>query len=799
MSEAARDHYVNAVVSGNRLTAYQRLADGRLATKSFTAEHSCFLKRDDFTRIERKLRASRNVITCREDGEYVRVRFVDSEARFAMCGRQGWFGTQGIETLEGDLHPVKRWLIDTRPVIQRPRSAYFDIETDSRVSFARKEEMRILLWAMWLNGELVADVLEEDSDRAERELLENFWAELEEADQALAWNGDRFDFEVIAERSKRYRIKVDRRRWLWLDHMECFKKYNAHSTESGDEKDSVALERVSESLGFDVTDKTAVDASQSWQLWEAGGASRDALLKRCCADVMLMRKIEEKTGYVDLHYTVSATTGCFPETRSIAALVQVEAFVMRLAAERGLRFPTIWGQGKQERTKFKGAVVFAVKPGIKRDVHICDFSGMYPSIIETLNISPETHCPELSGRPGERFEDVRARLPPGYAVAPYTLQVFSQKVQGILPIAVVASRELRNKYKKLKKAAVPQSKEWLDADRGDQGGKIISNQNFGVACSPFSRLNKREVGESITLTGKWLIEQTVGDGQDRYRFGVEAGDTDSVFVTGLSEDRFRQFVRECNQDLYPRLMQSLGCERNSIELEYEKEFSLLIQVDKKKRYAGRLKHFKGSLAEIDSKPVIKGFEYKRGDSTRMTRRFQEEVVRKLLLVGQPIPDVYPLNPEDFVEVIERWRDVTVDGNLSKRDVTISKSLRKDLKEYDRGLKKDGTPAAIAEHAAIAKVMLERGEDVGEGARIEYIVVEGDTTPLGLIPAADYQPGCEDRHYLWERKVWPPTRRILVACWPTFPWHRYDETKDRGGGRGQSKYGVGQSHFSWFGE
>jgi DNA polymerase elongation subunit (family B) len=92
-------------------------------------------------------------------------------------------------------------------------------------------------------------------------------------------------------------------------------------------------------------------------------------------------------------------------------------------------------------------------------------------------------------------------------------------------------------------------------------------------------------------------------------------------------------------------------------------------------------------------------------------------------------------------------------------------------------KKDGTAAASPPHVEVARVLKDRGRDVGEGAKIEYICIDGSTSPKKYQPAEDFD-GTFDRHEVWETHVYPPTMRLLQAAFPTDGqlWARYEVTR-----------------------
>jgi hypothetical protein len=79
-------------------------------------------------------------------------------------------------------------------------------------------------------------------------------------------------------------------------------------------------------------------------------------------------------------------------------------------------------------------------------------------------------------------------------------------------------------------------------------------------------------------------------------------------------------------------------------------------------------------------------------------------------------------------------------------------------------KADGGESVPA-HVRVGNILKERGREVREGTRIEYVVTDGSTSPMTVIPAEDYTGAEADRFYLWENLVYPPTRALLEVAFP----------------------------------
>ncbi len=820
--------FVNAIWGRDRVELFRRDANGKLECSRVLADFVVFILPEDYDRIERELRTSKAIRSVKRDGNYWRISFRDKGAREKVAGPGGWFEQRGVRTFEADVDPVRRFMIDTGAQIQTPRCAGFDVETDSRVPFNKKETARILNWsiadfgvpkdAKQGDGQLW-DVLDEDTDEAEGYLLLSLFDALEQFDLVLAWNGERFDFPVLKARLERLRnvlprgwlqeqlAKINMRRWLWLDHMLLFKKFNISASESGDEKQSVALQRVWEGVvgknegkfarrGVGELSHLMVGGANTWEFWKAGGENRMLSARYNERDTAMMREIEVETGYVAKHLEVSRICGVFGETRGMKALRFVETFMMRLSKERGVRAPTKWSFDSEDDGKqFEGAWVLPVEEtGILRDVHVFDFSGMYPSIMISWNMSPETRAPEYDHvfPPGSKPSDLPPPPPPGISIAPITGKAFRTDVEGMFPIALHALRKLRAEFEAVRDASVPGSEEAILAERGTTSIKNIINSFYGATGSKWCRYFTVDVAESVTQTGVYLIRELTIPEAQRAGMRIVAADTDSGFALGVSKEAMQAIVAKCNKDVYPALLKACGCQTNVVKLAYEKELSLMVSVAKK-RYAARTKHYKGNEAPIfdkdgvPTKPVVKGLEYMRGDWNKLARDMQKAVLDRLLYVGKTLPSVYGLKAEDFRDIIEPVRDRIVNGSLGLEEFVVSKSLRKELAEYE------GNEVQIG----VARWMEANGYDVSEGTRVEYVVIDGDASPMKAIHVDQYKPGVEDRHYIWESLVWPPTARVLRACFPHYRWDRYDESKPRKHGRGTKAVLAGQTKLDFF--
>ncbi len=847
--QVVRPPVVNAYVDddGAEIVLWEQTASGPVE-KRVRAEYVTWHRAEQIGEERmRQLKAFPTVHSIKLDGDWVRIGWVDEFARRA--GRNG-MREYGIAVYEGDVDPVRLWLTDSCTPVARPRRCYLDIETDSRVPFSRKEDMRVLCWAISDDkGKVAHGVLDVDTDDDEERVLAEMWKVLDGYDQICAWYGGRpdnkdvgFDFYVIAQRTLKRGLPIDLRRWLFLDHLVAWERMN--SAESGAEKESMRLEDIAQAVlgeGKTKAPKFITDrfgdkknlGALAWDLWEAGGEFRDLLVAYCIEDTELLRKLEAKKGYLALFQTVCEACSVYGSTRGLFPSIQMDGFMLRLGREKNYRFSTkVYrdeepdGEGGKKK-KFRGAWVMVprsvgndkkdsdwttaqarewrlargMKTGILRDVHVADFSGMYPNIILTWNLSEDTKV-------GHMTEKEWLALPldqkKGLCRSPGTGLITRTDREGILVIAVREMIRLRKYWADLAATLTPGTPDWYDAMGRSTAYKVVANSFYGVTGQSGGRYFDVEIAESVTQNGVWLIKATIREGEKRKMEAIYS-DTDSAFIIGPSRKAFGAFCDWANRVLYPKIANDCGCIENTTKIAFEKSFDRLIMTSAK-RYIGRYSHYKGTEAKANSKPEIKGIEYKRGDTNVFARTLQGQMI-DLLVGGCTFKDAsgkeQAYNPgidtpteeiEIYHAIISKLRERILSEPLTREQVRRSQSLSKPLREYEAEIKKDGTEGNDLAHVGVARELERRGEAVAEGTRIEYIVVDGDVSPMRVIPADDFN-GDFDRFYLWDTMIYPPTERVLACAFPDQDWASWGNVRPKKarGGRG-AKVLEGQLGF-----
>lgn len=769
------------------LVALSRGEDGSLRRATHRAEWVAYYRTADLgAELLRMLRGTRFVRGLTEEGAWTRVAYADRGCRRAMVeDERSPIRQAGVVAYEGDVHAVQRWAADQAIAVARPRRVFLDIEGDSRVPFADAVEGAARVLCISLveeSGRERSATLQADSDAAEQQLLGWFWESLDPYDQVLAWNGDGYDFPVLWARSKHLRVRAVARRWLWLDQMEVFAKHN--TARSGEENRSMSLDSVAHNVigrgklacpdwAAGVVAGRSMGAA-AWDLWAAGGRHCELLGDYCLEDTRCLPAIDKKRPYLAIVDAVCRVCSIFPDSRSLGPVRQLDGVMLKLGRSRGIHFPTRLGEGDGE--KYRGAGVRRpTLHGIGRGIHVYDFKSLYPTVMITWNMSPETRVrrQESDEAVGDECEAGRApELPPRGAdeCESATGTRFSLAAEGILIEALRNMLRLRDQYKKLAKSLPPGTSEWEDAYALSSAYKVLANGFYGVLGNRWSRFYDPLIAEAITQSAKWLNDQTMAEAKRR-GWRVVYADTDSGYLMGPTEEEMCAFRDWCNAELYPRLVRGLGCRENQITIAYEKEYARLIFSRARdgeagaKMYVGAYAHAEGKRATADSKPEIKGLAYVRGDATRLAAALQGEVID--LLVGGLKIAAGPAPTDDvarYREVIKRHRRAILEGPLALADVEKTQGLERPIHEYAVRKRSDGGESRPA-HVEVAEILLDRGREIRQGTKVSYVVVDGTRSPMRVIPAEDYTGVEADRYFLWESLVYPPTKALLEGAFP----------------------------------
>ncbi len=303
-------------------------------------------------------------------------------------------------------------------------------------------------------------------------------------------------------------------------------------------------------------------------LWDLSKNDWDTYVEYNIVDVELLVKLDAKLNYIDLLRFLSYLGLCNMEN-AIKTLPLINGAVAVQARKRDTKIPT-FNRGFSDE-KIPGGFVGEPITGFSSNIVSFDANSLYPSVMISCNMSPETKLGRLE-KDGEEYkmhhvsgktytltkENMNTYLKSEDAAISKSNIVFSQKKVGLMPEfldSLYAKRKIE-KAKMLKKEKELNAKkkslsedeiraleyEIQKYDTIQYAYKITLNSTYGYCANKYAPLGDLEIGASVTLTGQAVIKKSndlfkqfvIEKYPEIGQFNGEAliyNDTDSCYLT----------------------------------------------------------------------------------------------------------------------------------------------------------------------------------------------------------------------------------------------------------------------------
>lgn len=342
-----------------------------------------------------------------------------------------------IKTLSGN---VKKWESDVDPIfrcleqnyqhIDAPvlNVAFFDIETSfdkesgwSDAADADNFITSISVHLQWIDEiiclavppeTLTWDEAQEIADqvgnvvlfKTEGEMLQVFMDVIEDADILSGWNSEAYDIPYVVNRVKKVLGKHEARRLcLWeqepkvreferggktqptydligrvhVDYLQLYKKYNY------EERHSYALNAIADiELG---ETKIAYEGT----LDELYNDDFKKFLEYNIQDTRLLDKLDKKLDFISLASSI-AHANCVLIQTTMGAVAVTDQAVLVESHSRHMVCPDKKHSREETASRAAGGWVATPRKGFHQWIASTDMKSLYPSVIRTLNMSPET-------------------------------------------------------------------------------------------------------------------------------------------------------------------------------------------------------------------------------------------------------------------------------------------------------------------------------------------------------------------------------------------------------------------------
>jgi DNA polymerase elongation subunit (family B) len=424
--------------------------------------------------------------------------------------------------------------------------------------------------------------------------------------------------------------------------------------------------------------------------------------------------------------------------------IKAESLMFKACRERGILIPVLPAPNREGgEDSYEGAIVFDPVPQFyhKHVIGVCDYSSLYPSSMESENISHNSlvwakdydasgnliatafGSDEYDNRNGYGYTDIEfdllrvdpedKRKHPSKHKAGKRVCRYAQPLDGSKATVPEIIRNLlaqrKAKRKQKAKETDPAKQALLEAEQ--LAYKLTANSLYGQLGSGTFKVRLQHLAASITAYGrkqimfaKTVIDKFYGPAANDPRCiaNVMYGDTDSLFVefalkdTSLNPRSKRQAVIDLTTEAGHLVTKALAPPH---DFEFDKIFDPMLMFSKK-RYAGLM--FEENADDFVVKYM--GIALKRRDNAPIVKTVYGSAMKKMLF------------ERDVVGATKLVQDACMDivnGKVKLGQLTITKSLRA---EY-------ANPLQIA-HKALADRMALRdpGNAPASGDRIPFVYV-----------------------------------------------------------------------------
>ena len=521
----------------------------------------------------------------------------------------------------------------------------------------------------------------------ERAMMTFFKREFErlDPDLILAWNVD-FDYLYIQNRLKNLEIEPLNDRFQILDLLNSYKQIKKGGVSSYNLKN---VERF-EGIKRKITTSIAKDITE---LYEARKFKQILLYNK--EDVQGIVKLDQKVRisdfYIGLRDAIGLESYCKEEYKDerlqklrwqiFHNSVLIDTFMLHMIKQK-VALPT---KVKVEKKGFEGAIVFKPEAGLYKSVANLDMSKFYPSIILSLNLSPEVKN--------------------------------NDSKQGLIPKLVLNLIDERTKVETERSKFKVNSEEYRNLTDKRQVVKDLINSIYGFVAFRGSRLFSEKIGPKVTEIGRnglnFAKEQSESMG-----FKVIYGDTDGIFCKVPDEMTNKEISNVANEitQRFDKFFEQLDAKTDNhyFKLDYDMFYSKLLMLTKK-RYAGLVTYEGGKKTNYIK---MRGIETRRGNAPELTKNLQEKVLE--LIFSDRTSEIEPL----IKKIKNKIMEITItESDFAFLDtIAIPTGLQQPLKSYG-GLDKNGNKKGILPHvraAVLANGLL--GKNYGAGSKIKTLYV-----------------------------------------------------------------------------
>jgi DNA polymerase I len=330
----------------------------------------------------------------------------------------------------------------------------------------------------------------------------------------------------------------------------------------------------------------------------------------------------------------------------------------------------------EEAHSIKGALTLTPEPGVHLNTVVVDFDSMYPSLIDSYNLSHETiDCGD---------DECQSNKVPGLDHCVCT------KRRGVYSILIGSLKDLRiHWFKPRSKDRTLITEKRSLAESTSNLLKLILVSSYGVVIR-IHGISRSSLGESITAYGRYSLKSAYKIAKENGLHPIY-GDTDSLFLEDPSKKEIEWLIKTVKKRL-------------KLDLSVEVRYTLCVLPAASKAYFGIKK---------DGTYDIKGLTAIKSNSPDFIRKVFENCVKELTNVKDK--SELPKAKHKIKTIVQNAIEDLITGEIPIEDLEYSVILHDDPREKVKG-------NSIHQPYQCAIQLLDSGQEVKRGDEMHFVKV-----------------------------------------------------------------------------
>jgi len=358
--------------------------------------------------------------------------------------------------------------------------------------------------------------------------------------------------------------------------------------------------------------------------------------------------------------------------------VWIKSIFHNYLRKNNILIPTSRELRRGEKThRVKGALTLTPEPGVHFNTVVVDFDSMYPSLIDSYNLSHETiDCDH------EECQNNKVPKLPHHVCT---------KIRGVYSILIGSLKDLRIHWFKPRSKDKTLSEEDLRlAKATSKLLKLILVSSYGVVIR-IHGISRSSLGESITAYGRYSL-RTARKIAEKKGLHVVAGDTDSLFLEDPTEKEIEWLIKKVKKRL-------------KLELSVEVRYNLCVLPEAAKAYFG---------IKQDGTYDIKGLTAIKSNSPDFIYNIFDDCIQELTDVENEAE--FKKAKRRIKKIVQNAIDALVLGQTPIEELEYSVIIHDDPKEKSKG-------KSLHQPYQCAVQLLDSGKSVKRGDEMRFVKVK----------------------------------------------------------------------------